>query len=104
MPEGCIILRDADVLRHVPLCHALRCSQSPRLHEPQSVILCTRVQCVIGCATVSIANVHSHRPLSCVSPPALPSVSGGKAEDKSQGPLIGLLKDMGYDSSMVCKQ
>jgi hypothetical protein len=31
-------------------------------------------------------------------------VSGDKMPDKTQGPLIGLLKQMGYDSSMVCKQ
>jgi cytochrome-b5 reductase len=31
-------------------------------------------------------------------------LSGDKQPDKSQGPLIGLLKDMGFASSQVNKQ
>jgi cytochrome-b5 reductase len=41
---------------------------------------------------------------TCGPPPFMALVSGDKQPDKSQGPLVGLLKDMGYESSMVCKQ
>ena len=31
------------------------------------------------------------------------AISGDKLPDKSQGPLTGLLKDLGYDESQVFK-
>ena len=31
------------------------------------------------------------------------AISGDKAEDKSQGPLTGILKDLGYTSEQVYK-
>ena len=39
----------------------------------------------------------------CGPPPLMKSISGDKAEDKSQGPLTGILKDLGYTSEQVYK-
>lgn len=39
----------------------------------------------------------------CGPPPMMAALSGDKAPDKSQGPLTGLLKDMGYSSEQVYK-
>jgi len=41
---------------------------------------------------------------TCGPPSFMAVVSGDKQPDKSQGPLVGHLKAMGYDESMVCKQ
>ncbi len=39
----------------------------------------------------------------CGPPPLMKAISGDKAEDKSQGPLTGILKDLGYTSEQVYK-
>lgn len=39
----------------------------------------------------------------CGPPGLMKVISGDKAKDKSQGPLMGLLKDMGYNEGMVYK-
>jgi cytochrome-b5 reductase len=39
----------------------------------------------------------------CGPPPLYKALSGDKAPDKTQGPLTGLLKDMGYTESQVFK-
>lgn len=41
---------------------------------------------------------------TCGPPGFMNIVSGDKNPDKTQGPLIGFLSEMGYDSTMVCKQ
>lgn len=41
--------------------------------------------------------------LVCGPPPMVRAVCGDKAQDKSQGPLDGHLKAMGYDATMVFK-
>ncbi|BDA51006.1 NADH-cytochrome b5 reductase 2 [Coccomyxa sp. Obi] len=41
--------------------------------------------------------------LVCGPPPLMKAISGDKAEDKSQGPLTGILKDLGYTSEQVYK-
>lgn len=41
--------------------------------------------------------------LVCGPPPMMRAISGDKLPDKSQGPLTGLLKDLGYDESQVFK-
>lgn len=41
--------------------------------------------------------------LVCGPPPMMKAVSGDKLPDKSQGPVTGLLKDMGYDETNVYK-
>ncbi|CAK0786056.1 hypothetical protein CVIRNUC_009269 [Coccomyxa viridis] len=41
--------------------------------------------------------------LVCGPPPMMKAISGDKAEDKSQGPLQGALKDCGYTESQVFK-
>jgi len=54
----------------------------------------------------------SNRPPACTyppthpspaHPPALQAISGDKLPDKSQGPLTGMLKDMGYTEEQVFK-
>jgi hypothetical protein len=42
-------------------------------------------------------------PQVCGPPPMMNSISGDKAPDKSQGPLSGMLKELGYDESNVYK-
>ncbi|CAE7497266.1 CBR2 [Symbiodinium sp. KB8] len=44
-----------------------------------------------------------HLVLVCGPPPMVKAMSGGKAKDKSQGPLEGLLKEMKYTSEQVFK-
>ena len=39
----------------------------------------------------------------CGPPPMMKAISGDKAQDKSQGPLEGTLKDCGYTESQVYK-
>lgn len=39
----------------------------------------------------------------CGPPPMMKALSGDKAEDKSQGPLTGVLKDVGFTESQVFK-
>lgn len=39
----------------------------------------------------------------CGPPPMMKAISGDKAKDKSQGPLEGVLKDVGYTESQVYK-
>ena len=39
----------------------------------------------------------------CGPPPMMKAISGDKAQDKSQGPLEGILKDCGYTESQVYK-
>lgn len=39
----------------------------------------------------------------CGPPPMMKALSGDKAEDKSQGPLKGILKDVGFTESQVFK-
>lgn len=39
----------------------------------------------------------------CGPPGLMNAVSGDKAKDKSQGPLSGMLKDMGYSAERVFK-
>ena len=39
----------------------------------------------------------------CGPPPMMKALSGDKAEDKSQGPLKGVLKDVGFTKSQVFK-
>jgi len=41
---------------------------------------------------------------TCGPPGFMALISGDKMPDKTQGPVTGLLKDMGYTSDMVCKQ
>ena len=41
--------------------------------------------------------------LVCGPPPMMKAVSGDKLPDKSQGPLEGMLKDMGYSEGQVFK-
>ncbi|CAL5228522.1 g11674 [Coccomyxa viridis] len=41
--------------------------------------------------------------LVCGPPPMMKALSGDKAEDKSQGPLTGVLKDVGFTESQVFK-
>ena len=44
-----------------------------------------------------------HQFYVCGPPPMVRAVCGDKAQDKSQGPLDGHLKAMGYDATMVFK-
>ena len=39
----------------------------------------------------------------CGPPPMMKALSGDKAQDKSQGPLSGLLKDLGFTEEGVFK-
>lgn len=63
----------------------------------------------VGYVTKDVVTKHlptpgpDHLIMVCGPPPMMKAVSGDKAEDKSQGPLTGLLKDMGYTESMVYK-
>lgn len=41
-------------------------------------------------------------PTGCRAPP-LQAISGDKLPDKSQGPLTGMLKDLGYTEEQVFK-
>jgi len=41
--------------------------------------------------------------LTCGPPPLVNLITGPKAKDKSQGELVGLLKDLGYSAENVFK-
>jgi len=64
-----------------------------------------------GVGYVTASTVKDHMPVPgphslvmvCGPPPMMKSISGDKAPDKSQGELQGLLRDLGYDSTMVFK-
>lgn len=60
---------------------------------------------------VSRELLHAHMPLPspdnlvlvCGPPPMMAAISGDKLPDKSQGPLSGMLLELGFDSSNVFK-
>ena len=69
--------------------------------------ICTA--CSTGFITKDLLAAHMPPPadssliMVCGPPPMLKAVSGDKLPDKSQGPLAGMLKDMGYTEGQVFK-
>lgn len=63
----------------------------------------------VGYITKEVVEKHLPAPqpenliLVCGPPGMMNALSGDKLPDKSQGPVTGLLKDMGYDSDTVYK-
>ena len=69
--------------------------------------ICTA--CSVGYITQDLLAAHMPPPadssliMVCGPPPMMKAVSGDKLPDKSQGPLEGMLKGMGYTEGQVFK-